>query len=228
MTTILGDTAHPVSAMAARTRSSDWTNRLRGLIPVNWTAQQKRFLAYEAVVLFVASPFVVAGMNVLNDRYWIGHDPSDASCLPWHWMIVRRVSEPTMRQWRKGEVVVISASRMAPYVKDGTPIGKFISATAGDHVAIRSDGIFVNGDATPVGYLHADAIRRADAHLKAKTVGDDERAIPDRRVESFYREIVVGDGELFILGATPRSQDSRYFGVQRVENIRGVSVAPLW
>lgn len=210
------------------TSFSDWTDRLRSLIPVNWTAQQRRFLTYEAVVLFIASPFVVAGMNILNGRYWIGHDPSDASCLPWHWMIVSRVSEPTTRQWRKGDIVVIEASRMAPYVKDGTPLGKFIAATAGDHVAIRADGIFINGDATPAGYIHGDAIRRADAYLRAKTNGDDVQAIPDRRAESFYKELVVGDGELLILGATPRSQDSRYFGVQRVENIRGIVVAPLW
>ena len=116
---------------------------------------------------------------------------------------------------------------MQPYVKDGTALGKFIIATAGDVVSVRAEGIFVNDDSSPVGYLHQDAIRRADAHVRMKADGT-AKPTPDRAIESFYKTVVVGNGELFVMGVTPRSQDSRYFGPQRIDNIRGVVVAPLW
>jgi signal peptidase I len=209
------------------TKLDAWKGRIKSLLPTHWSERQKRFFKWEMAAVFLAGPIVAVAMNALGERYWIGHDPSDATCLPWHWMLAERVSDPMKRDWKNGDIVVIAASRMAPYVKDGTTLGKFVIATPGDRVDVRADGIFVNGDTTPSGYIHVDAIRRADAHLRT-TVAKDALSFPDRPVESFYRTLVVEKGELFLMGVTPRSQDSRYFGPQRIENIRGVVVAPLW
>ena len=65
----------------ARIRSARWSK---------WSGAQKRFLAIELAVIGVALPLSGLAVARFSDQFWIGHDPSEASCLPWSWMLVER------------------------------------------------------------------------------------------------------------------------------------------
>lgn len=90
------------------------------------------------------------------------------------------------------------------------PLVKPIAATGGDTVAVRPDGIVVNGE--PV---------KGTAQLSRDSAGRPLRALP----AGLYR---VAPGDVWLLsGHDPRSFDSRYFGPVPAVNVQGVAY-PVW
>lgn len=81
------------------------------------------------------------------------------------------------------------------------PVGKMVAAVAGDTVTVTRDGLRVNG--------RGIANSRALAH---DAVGRGLNPFPSGRYE-------VPGGELWLIGASPRSFDSRYIGPIAAANV---------
>ena len=194
----------------ARIRSARWSK---------WSGAQKRFLAIELAVIGVALPLSGLAVARFSDQFWIGHDASEASCLPWSWMLVERAEAGVQPIVTRGMLVAIKARGMGPYVPDGTPLGKIVTAIPGDVVTISDAGIMItepNGKAHNVGAIDQQAIARGDVK-KGIPAG-----LPSRDARLFFGKWQLAHDEVFLLGSAPLSQDSRYFGPRKISDIKGV------
>lgn len=116
---------------------------------------------------------------------------------------------------RRGDVVLAclpsSVARLAHdrgYVPRGgscpgglVPIGKLVMALAGDTVVVSSDGLRVNGQ----------SVQNSRA-LMRDAAGRELRGIP----RGHYP---VSTGEVWLIGASPRSFDCRYIGPVPIRNV---------
>lgn len=193
-------------------------SRFNNILSFRLTAQQVRYLLWEGAALVVALPLVVVGTQWALARYWIGVDRSDVTCLPWATSLVERSAPLSSHQappWARGDLVVVSAQGMTPFIKDGTSIGKLVVAISGDTVVISDQGIFVNEGRRPYGYINPEAIERADTKFLLPA------GLPRRTASQFYRTTVVPAGHVFLMGSNPLSQDSRYFGPLPISAVKG-------
>ena len=127
---------------------------------------------------------------------------------------VYRVLDPTLPV-RRGDVVLAclpeSVARLAHdrgYVPRGgscpqalVPVGKMVMALERDTVAVSSDGLRVNG-----------RLVQNSRALMRDVDGRELRSIPSG-------EYLVSAGEAWLIGASPRSFDCRYFGPVPIKNV---------
>jgi conjugal transfer pilin signal peptidase TrbI len=93
--------------------------------------------------------------------------------------------------------------------RPGDRIVKRVRAVAGDTVKVEGTELYINGK-------HQDNDRLWLA-----------KSIPGKGPGDFDREVTLGDGELFLMGTTKESFDSRYWGPVKREAILG-SAIPLF
>ena len=93
--------------------------------------------------------------------------------------------------------------------RPGDRIVKRVRAVAGDTVKVEGTELYINGK-------HQDNDRLWLA-----------KSIPGKEPGDFDREVTLGDGELFLMGTTRESFDSRYWGPVKREAILG-SAIPLF
>ena len=109
----------------------------------------------------------------------------------------------------RGDIVILHA----PNLNKGEPIVKRIIAVEGDRVAIREDGVYVNGE----------RLNETDGSLGY--------TIDDKSIRRTMPEQVIGKGKLFVLGDHRSvSYDSRDFGQVDADAVIGkvlFRVAPL-
>lgn len=85
------------------------------------------------------------------------------------------------------------------------PVGKKVVAVQGDHVKISSNGIEINGIKFPFSIPQKYDIRM--------------RKLPEFRINRF-----LDNNEYIVASSKENSYDSRYFGIVRGEEIKGVIV----
>ena len=124
----------------------------------------------------------------LSDRVRIGYDGQDIPCLPWR-VFVAWLGAPALPD----QLVAFRSVGIAPVLPDGTVIVKRVAAVAGDRIRI-ADGV-----------LYVNDVERA--HFSPNTL----RALK-KSADAFDRSYVLGAGELLVLGDSPVSYDSRYWG----------------
>jgi len=98
---------------------------------------------------------------------------------------------------------------MQPFYADGTRMVKILKGIQGDHVGIEDDGglvrILVNGNVEGTSLLHAQQLSRS--------------------VEDFLGARTLDEDELWMMGESPTSFDSRYWGTASAEQIIGRAYA---
>lgn len=93
--------------------------------------------------------------------------------------------------------------------RPGDRIVKRVRAVAGDTVKVEGTELYING-------VHQEKDRLWLA-----------RSIPGKQPGDFDREVKLGEGELFLMGTTKESFDSRYWGPVKREAILGAAI-PLF
>ena len=88
------------------------------------------------------------------------------------------------------------------------PVMKTVAAVSGDFVDVTDEAVVVNGLALP-----------GSAPLESDRAG--------RPLAPAWRSGTLAAGQLWLVGRTPHSYDSRYFGPVDVADVHGVAT-PLW
>ena len=136
------------------------------------------------IILKIISNFVLPERKLLLE-------PTTAGCLPWDlYLWVGQKDKPV--EFARYDLVAFPARKMAPYVPDGTNIGKLVAGLPGDTVEIRDGNLFING------------VLLGDTAYGAKRLNK-----PRNHWDTRY---VLGADEIFVYGSEERSYDSRYWG----------------
>jgi len=144
-----------------------------------------------AVVLLIGAWF--------GNRFYIGIDSQEYSCLPYTLFIV----DTKQKNIERGQFFAYTAKGMAPAVEDGMTALKQAVAVPGDTVNVGAEDTLVNGSPQPNGLLR---------HVEK---------LDDTSLEDLVRTLEVPEGELFAMGTEPASFDSRYWGTVKDEQIQG-------
>lgn len=133
----------------------------------------------------------------LSERVRIGYDGQDIPCLPWR-VFVAWLGAPVLPD----QLVAFRSVGIEPVLPDGTIIVKRVAGVVGDRIRIESGVVYVN-----------DVER---AHFSPNTL----RALK-KPADAFDRTYVLGPGELLVLGDSPISYDSRYWGPISATQVMG-------
>lgn len=132
---------------------------------------------------------VLAAGAYLTARFRIGYDDQDHQCLPPHrWFLIDRHDRDPAR----GELIAFAAHGLRPYFRDGQTIIKRVAALPGNRIQVGAQTVRINGEAVAEGLALAGTLKRP--------------------VSDFFRDERVPSGHLWMMGATPDSFDSRYWG----------------
>lgn len=173
----------------------EWIERIR-----SWELPPRRFLVKMAIV----GVLVVAPLLYVADRYRLGVDYQDVTCLPGrHYLIDRYDREPI-----RGEIYAFRSKAIPPYYKEGTLMTKILIALPGDQVRIENDKVYVNGKVVAQGFVHA------------KTLG--------KTSKDFWGKGTLKENEYWFIGTNPRSFDSRYWGSIGWERVQGRATHLSW
>ena len=156
---------------------------------------RKRFVIKATAILAV-----VLGIGAwFADRFYIGFDVQEYSCLPYTMFIV----DTKQTEIKRGQYFAYTAKGMQPAVQDGMTALKQAVGVPGDLVTVGAESTSVNGTPQPNGLLrHVDK-------LDGVTLDD------------LTRDLTVPEGELFAMGTEPPSFDSRYWGTVKQDQIQG-------
>ncbi|MBV7542108.1 S26 family signal peptidase [Acidovorax sp. sic0104] len=159
-----------------------------------------------AVLLVVAVSVVglkAAGFRVGIDVQRLIGEPA---CMPtlvylWH--------KPDRATPLKGDYVVarMPETGMGVGARKGDRIVKKVMATEGDRVRIQGTELWINEQ-------HTERLWLA-------------KSIPGRAPGDFDRDSVMGEHEMFLMGTTKESFDSRYWGTLRREQVLGYAIPLL-
>jgi conjugal transfer pilin signal peptidase TrbI len=143
--------------------------------------------------------------SYLCARFRIGIDDQQALCLPpYRWYLI----DTHDRAIARGQLLAFAATdAMAPYFRPDQTVIKRAAGVAGDQITVTVAATQVNGAPLP-----------ESAPALAKTLG----ALP----QAFAREaFVVPDDQLWVMGETRDSFDSRYWGTLPAERVIGRAYA---
>lgn len=167
-----------------------------------------RFIKFGVVGFLVLTGLLALGLWLTGIR--IGIDVQrlvgEPACMP----SLVYLWKPGMPQEPKiGDYVLarMPKSGLPVGAREGDRIVKRVAALAGDTVKVRGTELWINGK-------HADRLWLAKS-LPGKSPGD------------FDAEYTLKDGQMFLMGTTKESFDSRYWGVVNREAFLGYAV-PLF
>lgn len=158
--------------------------------------------AFAAISLLAIGAMRMNGYQFALSGTLIG----EASCLPYTLYFVRL---RTPEQVKRGDYVVISMPETDFDVgpKPGENVLKRVSGLGGDHVRIEGTEMWING-------LHRDRLWLA-------------KSLPGRQPGDFDADYTLGDDQVFLLGSTQESFDSRYWGPVTTASIIGTATPLL-
>jgi len=145
-----------------------------------------------------------------RERYRIGVGLQTEACLPPYRIFL---VDKSLRPGRNDLIAFAADGRLLPYFPPGTLLIKAVRGLGGDQVSVAGDAVRVNGaivaSATPsLGMTPlAAALHRSPA--------------------DFQRVETIPPGHYWVMGATPNSFDSRYWGTVDEAQVVGRAY-PLW
>ena len=177
------------------------------------TERQPRqpWLLFFGKAALVLVPLYVAG-HFAAQRYSIGIDPqAEVSVLTADGMAPRlMLIDKQDHDIERGDIVSLRMNRRAQELWQRTGItmraaglNKRVAGVAGDHVVVNVQGVFINGQQRARGLALTHTLR---AHPSV-----------------FERELIVREGEYFLLGDVDSSFDSRYWGTARDDDLIGTA-----
>lgn len=150
----------------------------------------------------VAAVFGFAALYI-TDRYSVGIDPQESTCLPWRIFVIDKADKAVVR----GEIYAFRSQSMEPFFKNGTQVIKYADGTPGDKVLVTEKDISVNGQQVGTGL---------DLAVKLK-----------RPAGRYVREEIIPAERFWFMGRTHDSFDSRYWGYVSQNDIVGKAY-PIW
>lgn len=163
--------------------------------------QGRQFLVRAGIALLIT----LGVLFYTADRFRLGIDDQVVKCLdpPRTWFIV----DTAEQDLRRGQLIAFAANDlMQPWFQPGQRIIKRVAGGPGDRIEIVDKQVRVNGAVVATGLALAG------------TMGTD----PER----FAREtFTLGDEELWVMGDTTLSFDSRYWGVLKRNQVIGRAYA---
>jgi conjugal transfer pilin signal peptidase TrbI len=173
-----------------------------------WIRRFLRYSLWSFVWLVLLLGGLVLGMKLTGLR--IGIDVQrligEPACMPslvylWH--------KGLPRPPQVGDVIVASMPDSGLHIgaRPGDRIVKEVFAVAGDHIRIQGTELWINGK-------HTDRLWLA-------------KSLPGKKPGDFDAEYTLKDGQLFLMGTTQESLDSRYWGPVNRESIIG-GATPLF
>nr|WP_298058513.1 signal peptidase I [uncultured Halomonas sp.] len=171
------------------------------------TRHRRVFLAKALTI----TALVVAAGSYAADRYTFGFDPAEYRCLADYRSFIVD-SHADIAELERGVLVAFESQGLAPFFEDGQKVTKWLAGVPGDRVAVRAldsgeYGVFVNDELQATGLRYVDQLGVAPTEM----VG----------------EMTVPPGEYWVMGDTPYSFDSRYWGTIREAQIVGRSYGLL-
>jgi len=155
---------------------------------------RKKLLLQMALIAVIGIGF----MEWFKANYVLGVDEQIVKCIPGVDYVIGDLDD---REIERDGVFIVESRGIEPLFEDGTLLVKFLRGLPGDRVKVSESGVFINGN------------KVADAGLpNAQKLG--------QKPEAFYGEKVLGPDEYWILGTTPQSFDSRYWGSVSYEQIK--------
>jgi conjugal transfer pilin signal peptidase TrbI len=158
-------------------------------------------MVWTAIVMILVFDF---GVHVFSQHFQFYVDTNEQRCIPEH-SIYFIVKHP--EHIERGSIYAFRAQGMEPFYQDGTHIGKYASAVAGDTVVQNEQGVFVNGSKVREGFVLASKLNHKES--------------------DYYKTFVVAPNQIFFTGSAPRSFDSRYWGTAGQDRVIGKAY-PIW
>jgi len=126
----------------------------------------------------------------LAHRYTLGIDVQQKQCLEYRFYIIDKQDKQIPRN---GYVAFRQDERAEPWFDAGTMFIKQVRAKEGDEVMVRGGQVYLAGK-------QVDVLQQ---RILSKM---------GRSSEEFNRRGIVASGDLWVMGTTPDSFDSRYWG----------------
>lgn len=143
------------------------------------------------------------GAYYLTDRYSVGIDPQEKTCLQWRVFVIDKHDTVIER----GEIFAFRSESMDPYFKDGSQVIKVVDGVPGDRVKVTQDKVSVNDVVVGKGLLLSKKLKK-----------------PKSR---YVRDEIVPEGKYWFMGRSEDSFDSRYWGYVSKSNVIGRAY-PIW
>lgn len=182
----------------------------------------------------LSAALFVPGSLVFSERFDIGLDTQIIACL---YEDVFLIDTHDHGIERGGLVAFATDERTEPLFEAGTRLVKRVVGLPGDHVAIRPvapDPSMPRAILSPSEHGRVQGRPRALFNYAIEINGKphgrgglNSLHVTGGDPEDYVRELVVGDGEVFVMGDTAVSFDSRYWGPMRLDQIVGKAYA-LW
>lgn len=128
--------------------------------------------------------------SYIGDRITIGVQAQQKGCLPYTWYVIDKYNKTIPAE---GYVAFLMDDRAMPWYEPGTKFIKQLKAVKGDQVVVKDSQVLING--TVVATLDSEIL------AKLKKTPDD-----------FKRNLKVPESQMWVMGTTPDSFDSRYWG----------------
>jgi conjugal transfer pilin signal peptidase TrbI len=135
-------------------------------------------------------------------RFLIGGDNQKDKCLPDHFVYLIDTYDKDIR---RGDLVAFRSNGMTPFFRDGTIVIKIAAGIAGDTIEVDPEQITINGEEQLKGLPLAQILKQPVRH--------------------YVRKESLQDGQLFVIGKTDRSFDSRYLGPIQSSQVIGKAYA---
>jgi len=148
---------------------------------------------------------VFAGMLYIGTRFTFGVNGQVQKCLPpYSYFLIDRHDD---RLERGRTLAFWAGSRMQPWFPPDLMVVKRLVGLPGDRIVVSAEATTVNGVVVGEGLDVAPTLKRPPT--------------------DFVRDLVLGEGELWIMGDTRDSFDSRYWGPLPTHQIIGGAYG-LW
>ena len=171
----------------------------------HWKTGLLWFLAADVVALAL----VVLGLQLTGIR--LGLDVQkligEPACMPSLVYLWRKTDLTVTPKTGDYVVALMPKTGITAGARAGDRIVKKVMAVSGDRVRIEGTELWINE-------VHTDRLWLA-------------KSLPGREVGDFDRDAVLGEGDVFLMGTTHESFDSRYWGPVKREAIIGYAVPLL-
>jgi len=166
----------------------------------------KRCWCCHFLYLLLLTLVCAAAVLAFHSRYRIAIDTQIDKCLPHKTFFLIDLKD---KELRRDALYAFGSRGLQPFYDDGTQMVKILMGMQGDAVAIMDDAgliaIHVNGKPVGTGVFHA------------KQLNIDPKNLLGSRV--------LNEDELWFMGISPTSFDSRYWGAAKREQIIGRAYA---
>lgn len=168
---------------------------LQGLIPAK--NGWVKIDKYLFVNIFIALVLIA----YVFSRFSFGHGLLHG-CIPADYYMIDHKN----RTFEVGELVAFTMPMDVPFIKKGATVVKIVAGKGGDKIKVTMQGVY-NGDR----FFPTDAERISKKYKIPK--------------ESIERVITVPDGDMFLVGQTDYSYDSRFWGTIKSNSVIGKTYA---